>query len=104
MLIATLGAHLAFIRGELGDFLVVILLYAIAKAVRPALPALPLALAVFAIAAALETGQYFGLADALGLPRGSVWRIVVGTTFQWADLAMYALGCATAWLIDRKVS
>ena len=41
--IATKGAHLPFVRGELGDYLVVILLYAIAKAARPTLPRLPTA-------------------------------------------------------------
>lgn len=100
VLIATEGAHLPFIRGELGDFLVVILLYALAKAAHPFRP-LPLALGVFAIAAALEVGQSFGLADRLHLAKGGLLRVVVGTTFQWADLLMYAAGCVTAWAIDR---
>jgi Protein of unknown function (DUF2809) len=97
--IATVWARVPFVRADLGDYLVVILLYAAAKAVRP-LRATPLALGLFAFAASVECAQGLGLADALGLPRGSVARIVLGTTFQWSDLAMYAAGCATAWLLD----
>ena len=100
VVIATEGAHLPFIRGELGDYLVVILLYALAKAAHPFRP-LPLALGVFAIAAALEVGQYFGLADRLRLAHGGLLRVVVGTTIQVTDLVMYAAGSCTAWLIDR---
>lgn len=99
MLIATKGAGLSFVRGELGDFLVVILVYAAAKAVRRSLPRTPLALGVFAFACAIEGAQALKLADVLGLT--GVARVVLGTTFQWADVAMYALGCVTVWALDR---
>lgn len=99
MLIATKGAGVPFVRGELGDFLVVILVYAAVRAVRP-FPRTPLALAVFAFACAIEGAQALKLADVLGLT--GVARIVLGTTFQWADVAMYALGCLAVWVVDRR--
>lgn len=99
-LIATLWRRVPFVRADLGDYLVVILLYAMAKSVRP-FRATPLALAVFAIGVAVECAQGFNLADRLGLARGSAASIVIGNTFGWSDLLMYAAGCATAWLIDK---
>ena len=98
--IATVFRHVPFVRADLGDFLVVILLFAFGKTLRPAQRALPLALGVFTLGVVDEAAQAWGLADRLGLPRGSIARIVIGTTFQWIDLAMYAAGSATAWLLD----
>ena len=101
VLIATVWKRVPFVRADLGDYLVVILLYAMAKAVRP-FRALPLAVAVFALGVAVECAQGLGLADRLGLQPGSVARIVLGTTFQVSDLFMYLAGCLTAYLADVR--
>ena len=98
--IATVWRRVPFVRADLGDFLVVILLYAIAKTIRP-FRATPLALSIFAFAATLEGAQGIGLADRLGFARGSIPSIVIGNTFGWTDLLMYATGCLAAWVIDR---
>lgn len=99
VLIATVWKHVPFVRADLGDYLVVILLYAMAKAVRP-FRALPLAVALFVFGVLVECAQGLGLADRLGLAPGSVARIVLGTTFQVSDLFMYLAGCLTAYLVD----
>lgn len=99
VLIATIWAHVPFVRTEFGDYLVVILLYAIAKSWRP-FRAVPLALAILAFSFAVEAAQAFSIADRMGFARGGVGSIVVGTSAQWPDLAMYAAGCLTAWLVD----
>ena len=101
VLIATVWKRVPFVRADLGDCLVVILLYAMAKAVRP-FRALPLAAAIFVFGVAVECAQGLGLADILGLKPGSVARIVLGTTFQVSDLFMYLAGCLTAYLVDRS--
>lgn len=101
VLIATVWAGVPFVRADLGDYLVVILLYAVAKAAKPSLRALPLALCVFSMGVAIECAQWLGLADRLGFPRGSLLSVVIGTTFQFTDLWMYAAGSLTAWLIDK---
>jgi len=101
VLIATVWKRVPFVRADLGDYLVVILLYAMAKAVRP-FRALPLAAAIFVFGVAVECAQGLGLADILGLKPGSVARIVLGTTFQVSDLFMYLAGCLTAYLVDRS--
>jgi hypothetical protein len=99
VLIATVWSWVPFVRADLGDYLVVILLYAMAKAVRP-FRALPLATVVFVIGVAVECAQAIGLADRLGFARGSIGSIVMGTQFAVTDLLMYAAGCLTAWLVD----
>lgn len=101
VLIATVWSRVPFVRADLGDYLVVVLLYAIAKSVKPTLRATPLAVCVFALGVLVECAQLVGLADRLGFPRGSLMSVVIGTTFQFTDLWMYAAGSLTAWLIDK---
>lgn len=100
ILVATMFASSPFIRGSVSDVLVVILIFcAVLAWVR--VPHLPLAGAVLMLAWAVEVGQRFGLADALGFARGSLPSILIGTTFSWEDLLMYTLGCGAALLIGR---
>ncbi|MBL8955534.1 MAG: DUF2809 domain-containing protein [Myxococcaceae bacterium] len=101
LLIATVWAHVPFVRADLGDYLVVILIYAAAKAVRP-LPRTPLAIFVFALGVAVEISQALHLVDRLGLAHDSAAGIAIGTYADLSDIAMYAAGSATAWLLDGR--
>ena len=96
VLIATKLSGFKFIRENFGDFLVVILLYFIVKTIRD-VPALPLAISIFVFACAVEITQYFHLADALGLRRGSVLSILLGNNFSFYDILMYLAGTAVAY-------
>ncbi|CAA6804757.1 MAG: Unknown protein [uncultured Thiotrichaceae bacterium] len=100
VIIATALKEHVFIRAYFGDFLVVILLFCIAKAIY-AFNALYLAIAVFAFATLIEIAQFFHIADALGLAEGGIARIVLGTSFSVHDLLMYAIGCVAAYILDR---
>ncbi len=91
------GYH--FIRSYFGDFLVVILLYCMAKAVFD-FNEKSLAISVFTIAVLVETAQYFHLADILKLAPGGVARIVLGTSFSFHDLLMYAAGTLLVYYLD----
>ncbi|WP_205836369.1 DUF2809 domain-containing protein [Iodobacter violaceini] len=88
-----------FIRGSLGDILVIALLYAVFRAWRNP----PLRSAIMAIAAGfiVEGLQYIHLVDLLGLKKGSVLYIVIGNTFSPYDLFMYLIGGGLAWLADQ---
>ncbi len=99
ILIATVFADIKFVRSYLGDFLVVMLLYHLVKIFRDA-PPLPLAALIFIFACSVEIAQYFRLADALGLRPGSLGSILIGTSFSWADILAYFLGCLTSYLAD----
>ncbi len=102
LLIATTFRHVAFVRASLGDYLVVVLLYHLVKAVTLA-RARRLAVGVFLFACLVEAIQWWHPADLLGLRPGSPLAIVMGNSFSWADILMYLLGCLTAWQVDARV-
>jgi hypothetical protein len=102
VIIATKLTHYHFIRHYIGDFLVVILLYFIIKAMVD-IKDKPLAIAIFIFAVCIEVTQYFHLADKLQLEQGGVLRIVIGTHFSVSDLAMYAMGCLFVYWFDRFI-
>jgi hypothetical protein len=99
VVIATRLVDLKFIRGSVGDFLVVMLIYFFMQAFRQ-WPAKKLALGVFAFSCVIEIAQYFHLADMLGFQRGSLWHIVLGNVFSWQDIAMYLLGTLAVYWMD----
>lgn len=101
VLIATRLAHWRWVRGSLGDYLVVFLLYLPVVAWRPYPPA-RVAGAVFVFAVLVECAQALRLADTLGLTPGGVGHTVVGATFSWGDVLMYALGCLSCVFVDRQ--
>ena len=101
VLIATQLAHVPFVRGSLGDVLVVGLLYCLVLSLRD-VDRPRLAAAVFLFACAVELTQYFELARLLGLRPGSVGWIVLGSTFQWTDILCYFVGCVAALVLDRS--
>jgi Protein of unknown function (DUF2809) len=102
VLIATKLKNLGFVRGSLGDFLVVGLVYFAVQGVRKFRP-VPLGLGVFVFACMVEFSQGLHLAERLGLRPGSVLQIVLGSVFSWSDIAMYLLGCIAAVALDRFV-
>jgi hypothetical protein len=102
VLIATRLAHWRWVRASLGDYLVVFVLYFGALAFRD-IPPRRLAVGVFGFSAAVEVAQGLGLATALHLPPGGLLHTVLGATFSVGDLVMYALGCATCEVLDRRI-
>ena len=103
-----LYAPAGFIRGFVGDVLVVILLFCMVRAVvSPVEKAAAkntgdgikhlfqtpwLAVAVLLFAFAIEFGQYWGLVDKLGLGGNRLARIVIGSHFDPLDLVAYFVG------------
>ena len=88
-----------FIRAYFGDFLVVILLFSLAKTIND-FESEKLTVVIFMIATFLEIAQYFHVADILNLPNGSIARTLIGTHFSIYDLLMYAAGCITIFMLD----
>lgn len=98
VIIATQLNDYHFIRAYFGDFLVVILLYCMAKAVYDFDPK-RLAIGIFVFSAGVEVAQYFRIADALQLTGWA--RVVVGTSFSFHDLLMYAAGCGMVYFLTK---
>ena len=88
-----------FMRHYAGDVLAVILLYALARAIFSE-PPLNLPLKIFAFAAALELVQYFGVVQILGI-ENKILKIMIGGTFDLADLLCYAAGCILAGVYEK---
>jgi len=92
----------SFVRGSLGDVLVVILIHCALRVIFPGKPRL-LPLYVFAFACLVEFTQYIHLLDLLGLGHVGWLRIIIGGTFDWADIACYGVGCMIVGLIEIAV-
>ena len=88
-----------FVRHYLGDVLVVILLYALARAIF-SVPPLNLLLKIFVFAAALELAQYFGAVQILGV-ENKILKVMIGGTFDLTDLLCYAAGCVLAGAYEK---
>jgi len=88
-----------FVRHYLGDVLAVILLYALTRAIFSA-PPLNLSLKIFAFAAALELAQYLGAVQILGV-ENKILKVMIGGTFDFADLLCYAAGCVLAGVYEK---
>lgn len=89
-----LFVHDSFVRPYLGDVLVIVLLYCLGRG--------PLGIrgkwlvpAVTALGALAEGLQYLRLADRLDLGPDSPLRIILGSTFDPADLLCYLAGGLT---------
>ena len=88
-----------FVRHYAGDVLAVILLYALARAIF-SVPPLNLPLKIFAFAAALELAQYLGAVQILGV-ENKILKVMIGGTFDFADLLCYAVGCILAGAAEK---
>ena len=95
-----LFVHDRFNRPYVGDVLVVPLIHFAVRSVFRVDPA-HLIVGVLLFAAGIECTQYLGMINAMGLSRNSFARVVLGNTFQWADLAAYAIGAWFAYQVDR---
>ena len=93
-----LFVHDGFVRPYLGDVLVVILLYFFVRSIIPeGIRLLPLY--IFLFAAAIEVLQYFDFVDHIGLGGNRIARIILGTTFSFADILCYAVGCLLCGIV-----
>ena len=88
-----------FVRHYAGDVLAVILLYALARTIFSEPPS-NLSLKIFAFAAALELAQYLGAAQILGI-ENKILKVMIGGTFDFADLLCYAAGCVLAGAYEK---
>ncbi len=91
-----------FIRPYGGDVLVTVLLCLLARLVfLKRVKWIPLWVFLFSVA--VEIGQYFDLVTLLCLENNRFFSILLGTTFSWADLVCYGVGCilftATEWAV-----
>jgi hypothetical protein len=96
-----LYAHDRIIRPYIGDLIVVILIYCFVKSFLNT-PVWPTAIGVLIFSFTIEVLQYFDLVSLLGLQDSKIARIVIGTSFAWADLLAYTVGIVILLFFERK--
>ena len=88
-----------FIRPYGGDILVTVLVCSFVRIFFPAGQRM-LPVWVFLFAAAVEVGQFFDFVRLLGLGESHFFRILLGSTFSWADLICYGIGCGLFFVTE----
>ncbi|WP_411767759.1 DUF2809 domain-containing protein [Winogradskyella sp. A3E31] len=91
-----------FIRHTFGDFIAVILVYTFIKSFTDISVKATAIISLF-IAFSIEAVQYFSLIKWMNLEDNSLAKLVLGTTFQFADLLAYTLGICTVLIIEYKL-
>lgn len=81
-----------FIRPYGGDIIVEWLIYCFIRIFYPRKFQL-LPLFIFMLSVFIEVSQYFKLIELLGLSNNKLACTVLGTSFAWADIVCYAVGC-----------
>ncbi len=102
VLIVKTMSNFQTIRGFIGDVIVTVLIYCSVKTfirIRP----IKLSLIVLVFSYAVECLQYLNFIDIIGLGENKIARIVIGTTFDWRDLAAYTMGVIFVYLLDTKL-
>ena len=56
----------------------------------------------FLFAVCVEVLQYFRLAELLGLQGNAVARIILGSVFDWKDIACYGAGCLLIQIFEIR--
>lgn len=93
--------HDSFIRPYLGDVLVVILIYFFVRSfLKKAEKSLPIYIFIFAVV--VELLQFLNIVSALGLEDNKLARIVIGTTFDFRDIACYFVGTLILLMFQNK--
>ncbi|MBQ8697126.1 MAG: DUF2809 domain-containing protein [Clostridia bacterium] len=91
-----------FIRPYGGDILVMVLICCFGRIFFPEKVRL-LPLWVFLFAAAVEVGQYFDFVSLMGLGDITFFRILFGSTFSFADIICYGVGCLIFALCEGAI-
>ena len=102
ILIVVLFSSNGFIRGFLGDTVIVILLYSLLKSIKD-FDSLLLSVGITLFAYAIEISQYFKIIPLLGFQENFFTRIVFGSVFDPLDLIAYTIGGLLAYFLDKNM-
>ncbi len=92
-------SKIPFVRYSLGDYVVVIFLYNLIKAVQPKVSSLKLVTGILIYSIAIEVLQLFDFPDLFGTEK--VWvQVILGSEFSISDILAYFLGVVTAYWLD----
>lgn len=89
----------SFIRPYLGDVFVLIVIYSFIRSFLNS-PIYPTIIAVLLFSYTVETMQYFKLVELLSLEDYKLAKIVIGTSFSWADMLAYTAGAVIIGIVE----
>ena len=92
------GPYWPFVRGYIGDWLIVQFIYVIARFWISFRWRYPLAMAIFIVSLLVELIQFLAAGS---IPHTFAAEVTIGSTFDPVDLAAYALGLATVLFTER---
>jgi hypothetical protein len=93
--------HDKIIRPYIGDFLVVILIYCFLKSFLN-FSILALAITTWIFACTVEFLQYLNIVHKIGLQNSKLAVIIVGNSFDWADILAYTLGIMVVVYVEKQ--
>jgi Protein of unknown function (DUF2809) len=93
----------AIIRPYIGDLLVVILIYCIVKCCLN-ISVLSAAIGVLLFSYMVELLQYFNIVEVLHLQDSKFARVIIGTSFSWADMLAYTLGIGVVLVLEKVLA
>jgi hypothetical protein len=96
-----LYVHDSFVRPYIGDLLVVIFMYAFFRSFLD-IPVTATVVGVLVFSFVIEIMQYFELVRLLGLEHSRLARILLGTSFAWADMIAYTAGALIILLVEKN--
>ena len=94
-----LYVHDKIIRPYIGDVLVVILMYTFIRIFTEKLRFLPIYLLIFA--SLVEIAQYFNIVSILGLANNKAASIIIGSSFDFADIGCYLCGSILLIIFEK---
>lgn len=97
-IIALTFRHMPFIRGFVGDVVVVAFLYVLIKSVKD-FPDIRLIISILLFAYIVEWTQYIKLIDKLGLGHNRRVALIMGAVFDWWDILAYTIGAMILFMI-----
>jgi len=94
--------HGGFVRNVLGDYLVVFLIYCFVKAFLNIKPLLAASL-VLLLSYLIEIAQYVNILKLLNISQSKTTAIVLGSSFDWKDMAAYTSAFLTILLVEKML-
>ena len=92
-----------FVRGSVGDILVVVLIFSIVRAIVPDIAPRTLPLYVFLFSCFVELLQMFRFVELIGVQNNAILSTAIGGTFSFLDLLCYAVGSVICFAVEYCV-
>ncbi|EHB68477.1 DUF2809 domain-containing protein [Paenibacillus lactis] len=102
ILIVLLFSEMPFIRGLVGDVIIVVFIYYFIMTLKD-FNSIYVVIFTLVLAFITEVLQYFHFASILGLQHNKIAQLIIGSIFDPMDMIAYTIGGIVAFIIDTKI-